>query len=251
MLGRRVLELVWWRDKGAERGHPGGRRTGQQLPRRESRDPYPKMTGGWRERRGGGSGQPVSVCSLCWFAPPSSPIFSGSLLPPPLSPRQPLGSVWLIKEEEGDTVLSVWARLPRRARGPGQRASSSPLSPQTPPIADISPLPSRKAFYGDETAGLLGRAGPRIRIRLAEAGRQMAAWAHVRRHTPSGTPSPRAQPGVTRRESCWGCGGIKSIKWDSADNSFVFVLWGNVSSPLISSACPRSVTCQWYYFILF
>lgn len=128
----------------------------------------------------------MSVSSLCSFAhhPPLLSVSFSS--PSSVSLSAPVVCVADKKERRRrrqgvDTMLSVWAVCPA---GPGTRSkglavelpsshSSSllclPSSPQPPHP------PSRKPFYGDETAGLLGRAGLRIRIRLARVGWQMAA----------------------------------------------------------------------------
>ncbi|KAL6096784.1 uncharacterized protein ACO6RY_06024 [Pungitius sinensis] len=124
----------------------------------------------------------VRVSPLIGLSPPAPPASP----PPPL--RRPLGSVWLIKEREEMEAGSkhgavCLGRLPSPGRGSGQRAAppssrgSSPSlclpgSVRPPPLL---PLPCGKPFCGDETAGLLGPAGWRIRIRLAGAGWQMAA----------------------------------------------------------------------------
>lgn len=63
-----------------------------------------------------------------------------------------------------DTVLSVWAVCPA---GPGTRskglAVGLPLLLPAFVSPDFTPTPSRKPFCGDETAGLLGQAGLRIK----------------------------------------------------------------------------------------
>ncbi|KAG7241097.1 hypothetical protein INR49_025840 [Caranx melampygus] len=120
---------------------------------------------------------------IVFICPTALPFPSVSLsFPPPLSFRQPLGSVWLIKERRRrrwrqgvDTVLSVWAVC---TAGPGDQVKGSPCGAPTAPTAPTrlclpqptpSPPLSRKPFCGDETAGLLGWPGLRIRIRLARA----------------------------------------------------------------------------------
>ncbi|KAG7499685.1 hypothetical protein JOB18_045994 [Solea senegalensis] len=126
----------------------------------------------------------VCVDAACSFAPPPFQFLRLFLLPPPLSLHQPLGSVWLIKEEEagnrhGAVCLDC---LPRQARKAGQRvsvwSSPDPTAPPTTTFVSSGPLPlqppSRKPFCGDETVGA-GWAGLRIRIRLARVEWQMAA----------------------------------------------------------------------------
>lgn len=85
------------------------------------------------------------------------------------------------RQQGVDTMLSVWAVCPdgpgTRSKGldvalPSSHSSSLPLSPQLPKPPHP---PAGSLFCWDETAGLLGQAGLRIRIRLAGVGWQMAA----------------------------------------------------------------------------
>lgn len=139
---------------------------------------------------GGGGGGQGSPCQYlhCVHLPTPSAL---SRSPPPFLPlRQPLGSVWLIKEEEEEEVAAAGSRHNAVCLGP-----SAPARPGTrskgldvelpsfpPPLCSPAPhkqhhhTPQQETFYcGDEKAGLLGQAGLRIRIRLARVGWQMAA----------------------------------------------------------------------------
>lgn len=162
---------------GAEGGDRGqtGERTGQQPAHREFRS-LPRDQ--WRAEEEGGLGYSVSVSSLCSLAHFPPPLAAYSSSPPLLCLRQPLGSVWLIKEEEGSRHDAVClgpfapARPGTRSKGPSVEL---PL-PSLPLSAPASPHPPAGIlFCEDETAGLLGQAGPGIRIRLARVGWQMAA----------------------------------------------------------------------------
>lgn len=74
-------------------------------------------------------------------------------------------------------MLSVWAPFGPAGPGTGSKGPSVALPlPSLPLSAPASPHPPAGILScEDETAGLLGQAGPRIRIRLARVGWQMAA----------------------------------------------------------------------------
>lgn len=114
----------------------------------------------------------------CVHLPTSLPPRRLFLLPPLLSLRQPLGSVWLIKEEEESRHDAVCLGPFAPAR-PGTRSKGLSVElplPSLPLSAPASPHPPAGTLScEDETAGLLGQAGLRIRIRLARVGWQMAA----------------------------------------------------------------------------
>lgn len=122
----------------------------------------------------------MSVSSLCSFAhfPPPLP----SIPPLPESLSQPLGSVWLIEEEEEEAAESRHGAVCLGPFGPARPGTRSKgLAAELPrPSLPLSPPawphpPAGLLSCEDETAGLLGQAGLRIRIRLARAVWQMAA----------------------------------------------------------------------------
>lgn len=143
-VGTGWLPLLWGDRGGA--GVKQGRGQGSSLPTGNS-DLYPESNGGLRRR--GGWGTPCQSLH-CVHLPTSLPPRRLVLLPPLLSPPQPLGSVWLIKEEEGSRHDAVClgpfapARPGTRSKGPSVELPlpSLPLSgPASPP-----PPPSRNPF---------------------------------------------------------------------------------------------------------
>lgn len=160
--------------RGVKQGRGG---EGSPLPTGNT-DRYPKMNGGLRRRGAGVLRVTLFIVFICPLPSPLAVYFSS----PPLQSRsRPLGPVWLIKEEE-EAAESRHAAVclgPFGPAGPGTRSKglavelprpSLPLSPPASPHPPAGILSCE-----DETAGLLGQAGPGIRIRLAGVVRQMAA----------------------------------------------------------------------------
>lgn len=170
-----------------------------------SRDLYSTINGGGKGKGGGGQGGQCQSLH-CAHLPKHPPVFLCIPHPhsppslPPLFLHHPLGVYLSDKKKKEAAARSrhgavCLGRLPQWTRdwvrGPQGGAPhsfpafvSTPHSPRSPPPLCRNPL------WRDETAGLLGRAGLRIRLRLARVGWQMAAWAPVRLLThPTGAPA--------------------------------------------------------------